>query len=166
MLKVRTYPDPALKSPTQSVEIFDETLGNLLDQMHQTMIREEGIGLAAPQVGQSLRLFVVDLGDYQGEKHRRYEFINPKIVSGKGSVTFQEGCLSLPGVTVPVKRFDQIRVDYQDRQGARRSLEAKDLLAVAIQHEYDHLEGTVLLDHVPFWKRYFLKRKIRPDYRF
>lgn len=161
MLEVLTYPDPRLKRVSTPVDRFDESLHRLLDEMAETMRASGGIGLAAPQVGIPRRCFIVDLELQEGMRARRFEFLNPRITSGRGITTFDEGCLSVPGVTIPVRRFQEITVSYQDRNGTARSLVARDLLSVAIQHESDHLDGILFLDRLPFWKRLLVTRRLK-----
>lgn len=160
MLEILKYPDPQLRQLCIPATGFDPELHHLLDAMAETMYQSGGIGLAAPQVAVFQRIFLVDLGAAPGMTKQRFEFINPQLFGGEGRIHFDEGCLSLVGVTVPVSRFSRIQVRFQDREGTPRHLAAEGLLAVAIQHENDHLDGILTLDRVPFWKRYFLKRDL------
>lgn len=161
MLEILKYPDPFLEKVAAPVKKFDENLHQLLDEMAVTMYEANGVGLAAPQVGKSIRAFVVDIGgtEEEPEKHL-YEFINPKLTHGKGKIAFEEGCLSVPGFTESVNRKQSIVVEYQDRFGKKQSLTAHDLLAVAIQHENDHLDGVLFVERLSPLKRRLVRRKL------
>ena len=160
MLTVLHYPDPRLKEISKPVETFDTKLHKLLDAMAVTMYGSNGIGLAAPQVAETIRVFIIDLGLQEGMPKKLYEFINPKISNGQGKICFEEGCLSVPGITEEVNRFETIEVSYQDRSGKPMSLKAEGLLAVAIQHENDHLDGILFVERLSPIKRRLLKRKL------
>lgn len=128
--------------------------------MLETMYAAPGIGLAAPQVGESLRMVVVDVFSHLGERNPQI-LLNPEILSFSETIAFEEGCLSLPEFTVEVNRPRFIEVQYQDLDGTILKIKAEDLLAVAIQHEMDHLEGKLLLDHASLVKRDMYRRKAR-----
>jgi peptide deformylase len=160
MLAILKYPDPKLRQLCGPVTAFDASLHRLLDEMAETMYLSGGIGLAAPQVDRLQRAFLVDLGAAPNMLKERYEFVNPTLYGGEGNVVFDEGCLSLIGISVPVSRYARIQVRYQNRNGEPAHLKAEGLLAVAIQHENDHLDGILTLDRVPFWRRYLLKREL------
>ncbi|EGL82607.1 Peptide deformylase [Caldalkalibacillus thermarum TA2.A1] len=136
------YPDPVLREKAVEVKRIDERLHRLLNDMAETMYAAEGVGLAAPQVGISKRVFVVDVGDENG----LLEFINPEIIVKEGEQIGPEGCLSIPGVNGEVRRAQKIKVRAIDRNGETFELEAEDLLARAIQHELDHLNGVLFID--------------------
>lgn len=161
MLQILKFPDKRLKELCDPVTAFDSTLHGHLDAMAQTMYTAGGIGLAAPQVATMKRIFIIDLGAVEGMPKQRFEIINPLLFGGEGHVVFDEGCLSLVGVAVPVSRYARIQVRYQDRNGQPQHLQAEGLLAVAIQHENDHLDGILTLDRVSFWKRFVIKRQLR-----
>jgi peptide deformylase len=159
-LEILKYPDPRLKEISRPVSVFDDPLRQILDAMAETMYSANGVGLAAPQVGELKRMFVIDIGA-QDENHRRiYEFINPKLSKGEGRTAFEEGCLSVPGISEEVTRKAKILVEYQDRFGHPRSLNAEALLAVAIQHENDHLDGILFVDRLSPLKRRLVKRRL------
>lgn len=160
MLDIVKYPDPLLKEISALVTDFDENLHQLLDQMAETMYTAGGVGLAGPQVGKLLRLFVIDIVPSEERNRKLYEFINPSLSNGEGKISFEEGCLSLPGVTAEVRRKERITVHYQDRFGEKQSMEAEELLAVAIQHENDHLEGVLFVDRLSPLRRRFMKKKL------
>lgn len=136
------YPDPILREKAMPVKRINERLLNLLDDMAETMYKAEGVGLAAPQVGVSKRLFVVDVGD----EHGLLEFINPEIIAREGEQLGPEGCLSIPGISGEVRRAKKVKVRALNREGKPFELEAEDYLARAIQHELDHLNGVLFID--------------------
>jgi peptide deformylase len=143
-LKIRVYRDPVLKRKARPVKKISRTVKKLVEDMFETMYSNNGIGLAAPQVGESKRVFVIDTKEV-GE---RIAAINPKIipVSGKDTEKSTEGCLSLPEMEVEVERPRRVILEYLDTEGHEMRLEAEGLLARAIQHEYDHLEGHLIID--------------------
>jgi peptide deformylase len=159
ILKVLTYPNPELNKKSQEVTVFDAKLGKLVDDMIDTMYAENGVGLAAPQVGVLQRVFVIDL-DPKGPESKVFEFINPKIKKLEGKIKFEEGCLSVPGFTEEVSRSKKVLVEYQDRKGNPQKLEAEELMAVAVQHENDHLEGILFIERLSPLKRRLMKNKI------
>lgn len=161
MLEILKYPDPRLKEKSLPVETFDAELHVLLDEMAKAMYAANGIGLAAPQVGRLHRAFIIDLGLQEGYTQRLYEFINPKIKQAAGSISFEEGCLSVPGVAESVRRKAEIVVEFQDRNGNLQSFAADGLLAVAIQHENDHLDGTLFVDRLSPLKRRMVQKKYK-----
>ena len=126
--------------------------------MTVTMYRANGIGLAAPQVAHFIRAFVIDTAA-EGGTGGLQEFINPVIRSGQGSISYEEGCLSVPGISETVKRKDTVVVEYKDRFGKPQTITAHDLLAVAIQHENDHLDGVLFLDRLSPLKRRMARKK-------
>ncbi len=159
-LEILKFPDPRLAQVSQPVTEFNASLHRLLDAMAKTMYEANGIGLAAPQVNHFIRVFVIDLLTEDGKPDVLYEFINPKLSNGSGQVIYEEGCLSVPGLTEEVKRKEAITVEYQDRHGKKHLMEAQDLLAVAMQHENDHLDGVLFVDRLPPIKRRMVKRKL------
>ncbi len=160
MLEILTYPDPRLKQISKPVTEFDANFHSLLDQMAVTMYASNGIGLAAPQVGHFVRAFIVDISSQDENRTRLMEFVNPRFSNGKGKIDFEEACLSVPGASEFVRRKSDIVVDYQDRFGNPQSLEASGLLAVATQHENDHLDGILFIDRLSLLKRKLLTKKI------
>lgn len=147
-LKVRYYPDPVLKATNKKITIFDKSVRKLAQDMLDTMYEYDGVGLAAPQVGVSKRIMVIDVNAGSEEHPRRpIVFINPVIMSKEGEMTGQEGCLSFPGVYFEVRRARKIVVRYQNLNGQDMKLEAENnLLCRAIQHEMDHLDGELFID--------------------
>ena len=160
-MAVRTilhYPDPRLREPGQPVTDFGAPLKALIDDMAETMYAAPGVGLAAPQIGVSKRLFLVDVSTGDGVPSDLRVFINPEITERDGVSRNEEGCLSFPGVYEEVKRAERIRVRAQDAEGEWFELEAEGLLAVAIQHESDHLNGELMIDHLSLLKRRLVHR--------
>ena len=159
MLDILKYPDPQLRQKSSPVVEFGSELSELVEKMFETMYRADGVGLAAPQVNHHSRLFVINIDPDKSEKEK-HVFINPILRAGVGTMLFDEGCLSVPGITIPVKRHSEITVDYFDLEGQPKTLKATKLLSVPIQHEHDHLEGIMFVDRLPWWKRYWIKRKL------
>lgn len=154
--KIITYPNKRLFSQSRMVTHFDESLHTLLDDMYETMIAGNGVGLAAIQVNIALRVFIVNILDENGEqkKENLLEVINPKITFlGEEQIICTEGCLSVPDFFEEVQRHSHILLEFQDRFASKKELEAKDFLAVAIQHENDHLDGHLFLEKLSFLKR-------------
>lgn len=154
-LPIVEYPHTTLKQISTDVHSFDQELHTLLDNMYDTMKAKNGIGLAAIQVAVPKRVVILNLlnEDEEQVKEDLLEIINPVILTKEGTITYQEGCLSVPGFYEDIERFESISVTYQDRDGNEHTLEAKDLLSVAIQHEFDHLEGKLFIEKLPYAKR-------------
>jgi len=153
-------PDPRLKAVAKDVEKVDSETRRLVDDMLETMYGAEGIGLAAVQIGVAKRVIVMDLDQKEGKKNPRV-FINPKLLWVSDELaTFQEGCLSVPDIWEDVERPAAIRAEYLDRDGARQTLEADGLLADCLQHEMDHLDGVLFIDHLSRLKRSIALRKL------
>ncbi|WP_214285029.1 peptide deformylase [Bacillus sp. LJBS06] len=142
--KVVTHPAEVLETPTESVTVFDKKLRKLLDDMYDTMLEMDGVGLAAPQIGILKRVAVVDIGDDRG----RIDLVNPEILEKSGEQTGIEGCLSFPGVYGDVTRADYVKVRAFNRQGKTFILEARGFLARAVQHEMDHLDGVLFTSKI------------------
>lgn len=153
--EVLTYPDKRLKQLSKTVEHFDKELHRLLEDMVETMIAKNGIGLAAIQIGVPLRVLIINIPDSEGNQNKEtlIEAINPKIVEAKGSTTYTEGCLSVPEYYDEVERYEWVKVEYQNRHGEHVSIETDDLLAIAFQHEIDHLDGHLFIEKLPMLKR-------------
>ncbi len=172
-LPIFTYPDPVLSKVAEPVTVFNKDLEKLVEDMLFTMYHAPGIGLAAPQIGKSIRLFVLDV-DYDREvitnssgkeEVRLSEFnplvlINPVITGKSGTTTYEEGCLSVPGVYEEVKRYKTVHVKFQDMKGISHEIEADDMLAICIQHENDHLDGVVFIERLSNLKKNFYKKKM------
>lgn len=153
------YPDKRLRERGKRVEAFTPEIHQLIDDMAETMYAAPGVGLAAPQIGEALQLFIVDIADDTEPSDLRV-FVNPEILEREGDITWQEGCLSFPGVQEEVERAAHVRVRAQGRDGEPFELEADGLLAVAIQHEYDHLQGVLMIDHMGPLKKRLTHRKM------
>ncbi|HNU68300.1 MAG TPA: peptide deformylase [Myxococcota bacterium] len=149
ILKIVKWPEEILSRKTVQVESVDDAVRRLLDDMAETMYASNGIGLAAPQVGSSLRVAVIDVpADGDNPATGLVCLVNPLVVSGDGTVSIDEGCLSFPGIEVPVKRSGHVVVEYLDRNGVPSRIEATDLAAICLQHEIDHLDGITMIDRV------------------
>lgn len=153
---LRFLGDPILRERCDEVEVFDDELGALIDDLFETMYAEEGIGLAAPQVGVPRRVFVYDIGDPEVEPGA---LVNPRIVEEEGAVRDSEGCLSIPELTEIVERAERVVVEGLDRNGETVRLEADGLLSRCLQHERDHLDGVLFIDRVSPLKRKMLVKK-------
>ena len=159
LLKIRTYPDPALRAKAKEVTEIEGALQRLIDDMTETMYAAPGVGLAANQVGVLKQVLVVDVNTREESKYPLIVLINPVIASAEGNVEGEEGCLSLPGFTVVVERAAEVFVKGLDRQGKEIGVEASGLLAVALQHEIDHLHGKTILEKASPVKRSFYKKR-------
>ncbi|MGG3842425.1 peptide deformylase [Anoxybacillus kestanbolensis] len=144
ILPIVIYPAPILETACQSVTVFDRKLTKLLNDMYDTMLAADGVGLAAPQIGIAQQIAIVDIGD----RHGRIELINPVIVEQSGEQIGPEGCLSFPGLFGEVKRFQYVKVRAQNRRGRLFEIEATGFLARALQHEIDHLHGILFTSKV------------------
>jgi len=158
ILPIRIYPDPILREQTEEVTRFDTELESLADSLAETMYRAHGIGLAAPQVGSLSRIMVVDISE---ERNERIDFINPRIVQRIGSVSSEEGCLSIPGFRDTIKRSKEIIVQTKDIAGKDLELKLDGLLGICVQHEIDHLDGVLFIDHLSRLKRELFKRWLK-----
>ncbi len=156
--RIVEYPEPILRLKAKDVEIFDEELKILIEDMAQTMYDAPGIGLAAPQVAESLRVIVVDT-TVLGEEQQHMALVNPKIIDRQDSQVDEEGCLSVPELTAKVQRYKKITVSYQSEDGSEHELTAEDRFAVVLQHEIDHLKGILFIDHLSPLKRNLYKKK-------
>jgi peptide deformylase len=161
--EIRTYPDPVLRNKTARVEKIDKSLDQLIEDMVATMHAAPGVGLAANQIGVALQLAVIDLSSRENEEQRHplLVIINPEILSMDGSITEEEGCLSIPDYVEKVKRAARVKVRAQDRTGKLFQIEAEGLLAKALQHEIDHLNGKLFVDHLSPLKKNIFKRRYK-----
>lgn len=173
---ILTYPDIRLREISKPVTEFNLELKTLAADMIETMYDAKGIGLAAPQIGELKRLLVIDTRP-RDEKGQRYKYeemgelerqveqpivlVNPVVVNGEGSTTFDEGCLSVPGFYETVERFNSIEMKYQDLEGNEKIVKVDGLLAICMQHELDHLEGKLFIDHISFIKSNKIKKQIK-----
>jgi peptide deformylase len=157
-MDVVKYPDPVLRAATAPVTVFDQALADLAAEMIRTMHAAVGLGLAATQVGRTERIVIVAADDKPG---RETVLVNPQIVESQGWEEGEEGCLSFPGIYIKVGRFAKVRVRYQDVAGRPQALDAEGLLARAVQHELDHLDGRLLLDRMSAIQRMGQRRRLR-----
>lgn len=179
------YPSPGLREKCAPVEEITDEIRALLDDMAETMYHAPGIGLAAPQVGVQQRVIVIDVGGREGEPLEDDEesggeeavevaapptgespatllkLINPEITHAEGSVSSEEGCLSIPGIRESIKRAERVVVEALDEVGEKRVIDAQGLLAICLQHEIDHLNGVLFIDHLSRIKRQLLKSKLK-----
>lgn len=154
------YPDPRLREKAGNVTSVTPEIERLVDDMAETMYAAPGVGLAATQIGEPHRIFIIDIAPEDEPSDLRV-FINPEIVKREGEQTWEEGCLSFPGVSEDVKRACNVTVRALGRDGKPFELEADGLLAVAIQHENDHLEGVLMIDHLGTLKKRIVQRKMQ-----
>jgi peptide deformylase len=160
LLEIRKYPEKVLKQKTSPVTDFDEDLQKLIDDMVETMYAAPGVGLAAPQVGVSKRLTVIDVSTKE-EKMPLLVLVNPVFLSKEGIIEFEEGCLSFPDYTTKVERAERVVVSALDREGRQIEIDTEGLLAIALQHEIDHLDGILLIDRISPIKRQFFKKRFQ-----
>jgi len=157
--EILKYPDPRLREVAQPVVLVTDEHRALIDDMAETMYSSKGCGLAATQIGVDQRIFVVDCAGEDEPSDLRV-FINPEIVETEGSQTWDEGCLSFPGVSEEIKRAERVKMRALDRSGKPFEVEAEGLLAVALQHELDHLNGVLMIDKLNALKRRMMGRKL------
>lgn len=162
-LTIVEYPDKRLRLKSKEVTNFDSKLHNLLDSMYPIMMDTNGIGLAAIQVAYPIKALILNIPDEEGEqpKENLLEIINPIVTHQNGETIYQEGCLSVPKFYEDIKRFETLTLNYQDRDGNTQMLEADGLLAIAIQHEMDHLEGVLFIDKLSYSRR----KKFEKEYK-
>lgn len=161
-LDILTFPDPRLRRRAAPVARVDDDIRRLVDDMLETMYAAPGIGLAAIQVDVPWRVIVIDVSETRDSP---LCLINPVILWRDGEEEMDEGCLSVPGFYETVRRAERVRVEALDREGARFELEADGLLAVCIQHEIDHLDGKLFVDHISMLKRQWIRRKLEKERR-
>ncbi|MDO8433572.1 MAG: peptide deformylase [Candidatus Binatus sp.] len=160
LLRIRKFPDDALKTPAAPVADINGSTAALIDSMVQTMYAAPGVGLAAPQVGESQRIIVLDTDHEDPGKHL-LKLINPRVVEAEGSIVWEEGCLSVIDYTADVERAARVLVRAWTPEQKEIELEADELLAVALQHEIDHLDGKLFIDRISRIKRELYKRKLK-----
>jgi peptide deformylase len=162
LLEIAIYPEEVLKKRAEPVDEVDDGIRQLIDDMAETMYAAPGVGLAANQVRVLKRVIVVDIEHPDGTPNL-IAMVNPEIVERSGEIGWEEGCLSFPGINVDVNRSARLKVRAIDRNGEPFELEAEELLAVAIQHEIDHLDGVTLADKVSFLKRRWIMRELQKE---
>ncbi len=159
VLEILKYPDPRLRQVAKPLEQVTDETRKIVESMAETMYAANGCGLAAPQVGIDSRIFVIDAAG-EGEPSDLRVFINPEIVKTEGGLTWEEGCLSFPGATEEIRRAERVTVKALDQFGNPFELQADGLLAIAIQHENDHLNGVLMIDKLNALRRRLVSRKV------
>lgn len=162
-LYIVEYPNVKLKEKSKIVEKFDKELHKLLDAMYPIMMKANGIGLAAIQVAHAKRVLLLNIPDLDDEQspENLIEMVNPVITKKSGETTYQEGCLSVPSFYEDINRYEYISVNYQDRDGNTKTMDAEGLLSIAIQHEVDHLDGILFIDKLSYARR----KKFEKEYK-
>ena len=160
LLRIRKFPDDVLKRPARPVENINGELNSLVDSMAQTMYAAPGVGLAAPQVGESKRIIVLDTDHEEPGKHL-LKLINPRVVEAEGKLIWEEGCLSVIDYSAEVERAAKVLVRAWTPEQKEIEIEAEELLAVALQHEIDHLDGKLFIDRISRIKRELYRRKLK-----
>ena len=160
VLEIRRFPDPVLKRKAREVRNIDGGVARLINSMVDTMYAANGVGLAAPQVGEGQRILVLDT-DPDNRGKELLKIVNPEIVESSGEITWEEGCLSVVNLTVETTRFQRILLRGWTLDQREIEVEAEDLKAVALQHEIDHLDGTLLTDHLSRLKRDLYRRRLK-----
>ncbi len=156
-LPIFIYGQDVLRKSSFKVENIDNSIKYLIEKMKETMYNNSGVGLAAPQIGKNLNIFIIDVSS---KKNDLKVFINPKILRLEGKAVGEEGCLSIPGIYAEIPRAEFVKVEAQDIKGKKFKLEAEGLLAVAIQHENDHLEGKLFIDYLDKLQQLKIKSKL------
>ncbi len=160
LLPILKFPDPVLRQKAKKISVFDDSLEPLITDMIDTMYDAPGVGLAAPQVGESIQLIVVNASQEEDGKESMV-MINPEIIEKEGKQVDEEGCLSVLDLTADVKRSQKITVRYQDTTGTELELTVEDRFAIVLQHEIDHLNGILFIDHLSTLKRALYKKKVK-----
>lgn len=163
LLEIKKYPDNILRKKTSPVTTFDAALQRLIDDMIETMYAAPGVGLAANQVGVSRQVAVIDVSG-QDEHSSLIVLINPEIIHFEDEASIEEGCLSIPGYTTVVKRAERVIVRCCDREGKEIEIEGDGILARALQHEIDHLNGILLIDRIGRIKKEFFKKRYKREH--
>ena len=154
------WPDPILKKKASPVSQVDDSIRSLVNDMFETMYAADGVGLAAPQIGVLKQVIVLDTTPRQPES-KPVAMINPQIIAMEGTTRYSEGCLSVPGEAEEVDRAARVTVKFLDVSGREQTIEADGLLAVAIQHETDHLQGTMFVDYLSPLKRELIRKRMK-----
>ena len=158
--EIRLLGDPLLRARSREVDRFDEDLAAFVEDLIETMYQAEGVGLAAPQVGDPRRVTVIDVGEVR-DRSETLVLVNPRIIERRGTIESEEGCLSIPGVVETIERAAEVDVEYQDATGSRQEVTGTALLSRALQHEIDHLDGVLFIDHLGALKRRLVVREFR-----
>lgn len=171
MLPICLFPNPVLRKPSIAINTVDDSLRSLLDDMVETMYDAPGIGLAAPQIGKNIRAVVIDISEREDAEEserdqRLLKIINPVIIAHDiEKVLSYEGCLSLPDHFADIPRYRSVTVLYLDENGQKKEIEAEGILAMCLQHEIDHLDGVLFIDHLSILKRNMIVRKMKKTSR-
>ena len=160
IMKILTYPDPVLRRKTDRVTQFDESLQELAADLVETMYAAPGVGLAANQIGVCLSIVVIDVSETKEEK-KHLVLVNPQIIAKEGRQIDEEGCLSVIDLTAKVERYSKLVVQAQDLEGKKWEFSAADFFARVIQHELDHLNGILFIDHLSPLKRSLYKKRLK-----
>jgi peptide deformylase len=163
ILEILEYPDPQLRKPCSEVKKIDKEILTLLNNMAETMYEAPGIGLAAAQVGAPHRVIVIDLGDNEelGREGKLYKLINPVIVDSSGRVPSEEGCLSIPDIRETIERYATVTVKALNEKSEEITIQAEGLLSYCLQHEIDHLNGVLFIDHLSRLKKTLVESKLK-----
>jgi len=159
--EIVTYPAEILKRPTEKVEEINDEIRDLIRDMFETMYSAEGVGLAANQIGVPLSIMVIDTSIKEDSPDVKLVLINPEIINSEGKVRFKEGCLSFPGLSVEVERFEKVELKAIDEEGREKVYELEGFPAIVFQHELDHLKGITFLDRLSAWRRRLALEKYR-----
>ncbi len=165
ILNIIKYPDPILKKKSEPVREITQEIQRLIDEMAETMYAAPGVGLAAPQVGRSIRVIVIDVNSKEEQKRDLISIINPEIIERSGDIAWEEGCLSIPDYSADVKRAERVVVRGLDRDGKEKVIVGEELLSIVLQHEIDHLDGMLFIDRLGPIKRDLVKRRLRKQAR-
>lgn len=165
ILNIIKYPDPILKKKSEPVREITQEIQRLIDEMAETMYAAPGVGLAAPQVGRSIRVIVIDVNSKEEQKRDLISLINPEIIERSGDIAWEEGCLSIPDYSADVKRAERVVVSGLDRDGKEKVIVGEELLSIVLQHEIDHLDGMLFIDRLGPIKRDLVKRRLRKQAR-
>ena len=161
-LKIYTYPSPILRQKASPVTVFDKEISEISQSMLESMYNSSGIGLAAIQAGILKRIVVIDLNSGENDYSKRdpHIFVNPKITKKSGNTVSEEGCLSVIDFRGEIDRAEKITLEYQDIKGKSKALEADGIMSICLQHEIDHLNGILFIDHLPFLKQKMVKKRL------
>jgi peptide deformylase len=164
-LNILKYPDPILKRKAEPITQITDEVRRLIDDMTETMYEAPGVGLAAPQIGRSVRVIVIDVNSKEEENRELICLINPEIIEQTGETVWEEGCLSVPDYTADVRRAERVVVKGLDRNGKEEVIVGEGLLSIVFQHEIDHLNGVLFIDRLGLIKRDLIRRKLRKQAR-
>ena len=165
ILNIIKYPDPILKKKSEPVREITPEIQRFIDDMAETMYAAPGVGLAAPQVGRSIRVIVIDVNSKEEQKKDLISLINPEIIERSGDIAWEEGCLSIPDYSADVKRAERVVVRGLDRDWKEKVIVGEELLSIVLQHEIDHLDGMLFIDRLGPIKRDLVKRRLRKQAR-